>query len=219
MKRIVVAAALSVAGMAALAQGAKQPVAIVEDASDGIGVEMMDYVAAGKIIQLGAKGKLVLGYLASCTRETITGGRVVVGAEKSDSQDAQIKREKVECDGGRMRLTADQSAKSGVMVFRRAPSQLPDPQFTLYGQSPVFTVAAGGDVVVERLDKPGERLTVAVPSKALTRAPYVDFAKDDRTLAPGGLYRATAGASTVVFKIDPLAKPGQGPLIGRLVRL
>ena len=34
----------------------------------------MDYVSAGKIIKLGPKGQVVLGYMKSCWRETITGG-------------------------------------------------------------------------------------------------------------------------------------------------
>ncbi len=220
MNRSAIAAmAVLLLPVAALAQGAKQPAAIVEDASDGIGVEMMDYLVPGKVVQLGPSGKLVLGYLQSCTRETIAGGRIAIGAEKSESTDAQIKREKGECDGGRMRLTADQSAKSGVMVFRGKPNQLPEPQLTIYGFGPAVTLAGGGKVVIERLDQPGERIVLAVPEKALTRAPYVDLAKDDRALAPGGLYRASAGSASVVFKVDPLAKPGQGPLVGRLVRL
>lgn len=217
---VILAAVVLVLPVAAFAQAQKQPAAIVEDVSDGIaGVEMMDYLAPGKVVQLGADGKLVLGYLHSCTRESITGGRVVIGAEKSDSQNAHIKREKVECDGGRMRLTADQSAKSGVMVFRGKPNTLPAPQLVIYGLSPIITFAAGGEVTIERLDQPGERIKVTVAAKPLTRAPFVDLAKDDRALAAGGLYRASAGDTSVVFKVDPLAKPGQGPLVGRLVRL
>lgn len=221
MKRVgMVALAALLLPATTVAQGQKQPSAIVEDVTDGIaGVALMDYLAPGKVVQLGANGKLVLGYLQSCTRETIVGGRVVIGAEKSESPDAKIRREKVECDGGRMRLTTDQSAKSGVMVFRGKPGQLPDPQLTIYGLSPVVTLAGGGEVVIERLDKAGERIVFAVPEKALTRAPFVDLAKNDRALTAGGLYRATGGASSVVFKVDPLAKPGQGPLVGRLVRL
>ena len=69
----------SVAASAASAQSAV-PAALVEDVSAGVtGVEAFDYVSAGKQIQLGGSGKLVLGYLNSCQEETIVGGTVTVG--------------------------------------------------------------------------------------------------------------------------------------------
>ena len=55
------------------------PVALVEEVSGApAGVEFMDYVEAGKTIELGARGGIVLNYLNSCVRETITGGTVKV---------------------------------------------------------------------------------------------------------------------------------------------
>jgi hypothetical protein len=37
-------------------------------------------------------------------------------------------------------------------------------------------------------------------------------------LSAGGVYRATVGAQSITFKIDPSAKPGKAPIVGRLVR-
>ena len=70
MKRLgMVALAALLLPATTVAQGQKQPSAIVEDVTDGIpGVALMDYLAPGKVVQLGANGKLVLGYLQSCTR-------------------------------------------------------------------------------------------------------------------------------------------------------
>ena len=54
---------------------AETPVAVVEDVKGKpSGVEFMDYVVPGKVIRLGPNDSIVLGYLASCWRETITGG-------------------------------------------------------------------------------------------------------------------------------------------------
>ena len=80
---------------------AETPVAVVEDVKGKpSGVEFMDYVVPGKVIRLGPNDSIVLGYLASCWRETITGGTVRVGAEQSMVHDGQIERVKVDCDGG-----------------------------------------------------------------------------------------------------------------------
>jgi hypothetical protein len=122
-----------------------------------------------------------------------------------------------------MMLSAELAGKSGAMVFRQAPkpqaAALPHPEFTLYGLSPVFEVRPPGKLVVERLDQPGERHEIAVTEAQLTRGAFLDFAKSGVVLAPGGIYRAKLADREIVFKIDPGAKPGDAPLVGRLARL
>src|SRR6516165_9551592 len=69
-------AALAVAGaMAASAAAADSTgVALVEQVTGSPpGVEFMDYVRAGQIIRLGSHQTIVLAYVSSCLRETITG--------------------------------------------------------------------------------------------------------------------------------------------------
>jgi hypothetical protein len=60
---------------------------------------------------------------------------------------------------------------------------------------------------------------MAVTEPELTRGAFVDFAKAGVTLAAGGVYRAKLGDQEIVFKVDPDAKAGDAPLVGRLVRL
>ncbi|MGQ0664640.1 MAG: hypothetical protein ACT4P2_13905 [Pseudomonadota bacterium] len=199
------------------------PAAIVEDVvGRPAGVEFMDYLIAGRTIRLGPGDVLTLGYIRSCWRETVTGGTVTIGLERSTVVGGQVRREKVECDGGRLRLTAEQAAKSGVAVFRvppaPAPGSEPRPRITLYGLSPLVEMKGAGRLVIERLDEPGERHEVEIGTGQLLRGTFYDFAKADRTLAPGGLYRAIAGERQVVFKVDQNANPGAGPLVGRLLR-
>src|SRR3954463_11959808 len=63
------------------------PIALVEDVKSATAeVEFMDYVGRGQVIKLEARDLLVLSYLKSCEHETITGGTVTVGAERSDVQ-------------------------------------------------------------------------------------------------------------------------------------
>ena len=85
---------------------AQTPVALVEDVrGNSAGVEFMDYLTAGKVIKLKSQDSVMLGYLASCWSETITGGTVVVGPEQSDVQGGKVNRLKVPCNGGKIALT------------------------------------------------------------------------------------------------------------------
>ena len=59
-------------------------------------VQVMDYVDAGQTIRLGPHDTIVLSYLHSCVRETITGGTVTVGVEQSEVQAGKITRSKVD---------------------------------------------------------------------------------------------------------------------------
>lgn len=193
---------------------AQAPVAVVEDVRGSpAGVEFMDYVSAGKVIKLGPADGIVLGYVKSCWRETITGGTVTVGAEQSAVEGGKVERTKVACDGGKIQLAPQQADKAGGMVFRDRPRQL-----TLYGLSPLIEAKGGGTLVIERVDQPGERHEVTIASASLLRGAFYDFAKDDKRLAPGGTYRAKLGAQQIVFKVDPLAQPGRTAIIGRLLR-
>ena len=188
---------------------AGEPVAIVEAlAVEGTGLQFMDYVEEGQVIDLGSDGTITLGYLASCRQEQIRGGRVVVGREQGTVQNGEVRRERVDCDGGAIKLSASEADKSGVMVFRKPPRR----RLTLYGASPVVLLSgAGGSVTIERLDMPGARLMLTAEGR------FVDLAKSGTTLVPGGIYRATVDDVTLEFQIDPLAKPGPGPVVGRLL--
>src|SRR5260370_20433488 len=92
-----------VGGCAAVA--APVQVALVENVTGNpAGVEFMDYVETGKTIALGPRDTIVLSYMSSCVRETITGGTVTVGIDQSEGQGAKIARNKVPCDTGKMLL-------------------------------------------------------------------------------------------------------------------
>ena len=203
----------------AAAAFAGEPVAIVEDIQAAASkIQFMDYLEAGQVVELGAGGQLVLGYLRSCQQETISGGRVTVGRERSQVEAGRVERELVECDGGKLRLGSDTKGKSGVMVFRAPPKKSAaarnEPELTVYGASPIFVVgnSASGSLTIERLDRPGEPLDLELT------AGRVDLVRQDEELAPGGIYRASSGKATIVFRIDRYARPGAEPLLSRLVQ-
>jgi hypothetical protein len=199
---------------------AQMPSAIVESVKGQIaGAEFMDYVTPGQVIKLGANGTIVLAYLASCLRETITGGVVIVGADESRVSLGDISREKPMCDTAQVQVS--DNATSGGMAFRNSPrrQQLAAvPQLTIYALSPVIEVTEHGKLLIERIDKPGERYEATLSKGSLVKQRFHDLAAVSTQLKAGGVYSATLGSRKIVFKVDQLAAPA-GPLLGRLVRL
>jgi hypothetical protein len=206
------------------------PAAVVEEVNGkSAGLEFMDYVAAGKVIRLAPQDRIVLGYLKSCWRETITGGTVTVGVEQSDVRGGKVDRTQVKCDAGRMQLTANQAVQSAGYVSRALESDRRanalglqeqtslEPQVTLYGRLPTIELGRAGTLLVERLDAPDERFEILVTSRQLARGLFFDLAKANRLLAAGGVYRATFDAKQIVFRIAPGA-PASAPVVARLLR-
>src|SRR5271169_1304495 len=100
----------------------QSPVALVEDVKGSpAGIQIMDYVETGKVIKLGPQDSIVLSYLTSCWRETINGGTVIVGKERSDVDGGMVERSTVACPGNKMLLRAEPTRTSGAEVFRNMP--------------------------------------------------------------------------------------------------
>src|ERR1700754_602588 len=125
MKSIFIAIVGSI-GFTGLA-AAQAPVAVVEDVQGPVtGAEFMDYVVPGKVIKLGPAGTLVLGYMQSCRRETITGvGTVIVGSEGTLVNLGKVKAAKTDCDATRPRLSSRQTGNSAAMVVRNVDKATP----------------------------------------------------------------------------------------------
>jgi hypothetical protein len=221
MKSPIIGAVLVIASMSTAA--AQAPVAIVEEVKGKVtGAEFMDYVAPGAVIKLGADGVVVISYLASCLRETIKGGVAIVGAEESRISLGDVSREKVGCDARRAQLSDRQATQSAATTFRSISAATPDgtaAQSTVYGLSPILELAQPGKVVIERLDAPGERFEVVITPKMLVKGKFYDLGTAGKALKPGGSYAAIAGSRKSLFRVDPLARPGASPVVGRLVRL
>ncbi len=219
MKKLV-GALIGLLGLTA-SVAAQVPTAIVEDVKGKVeGVEFMDYVAPGKVIKLGPKASIVLGYMASCWRETITGGTVVIGTDQSMVHQSDVQRIKVDCDA-RAQLS-DREANQGAATTFRAlvPGQPAAPEpVTIYALSPVMEVRGGGTLVIERTDVQGERYALPIKSDALLRGKFYDLARAKKVLTAGATYTATLGARKTTFRIAPSASADPTSLIGRLVRL
>jgi hypothetical protein len=214
------AVVITLAGVAAqgVCAPSAAPTALVEDVSAGVkGVEAFDYVSAGKQIQLGSAGTLVLGYLESCSEETITGGIVTVGADQSTVAGGSVQRKTVACAGKPMQLTAQQSGTSGGLVFRKPPSAktatapASDQPRIIPAAGPVVSVPKPGRVTITRVDSKGPPIILDLPAKP------VDLGKRGVRLMLGGTYQANYGSSSVVFQIDAQSTSDASAL-ARLIR-
>ena len=215
-------AAVGIAAFLITAMGgtarAANPAAVVEDVgSDKVPVELFEFLEPGRTIALANDLTVTLGYLKSCRRETITGGKVVIGAEKSVVTGGKVSAETVECDGGKMNIPPEMASKSAVAVFRNVPSkrneaETPQPQLTVYSLTPLISVPKQEKTVeLRRLDASAPKLDVRVTNG------LADLGKQNLALEPGGIYAIEFANSRLIVKIDPLS--GQdGPVLSRLVR-
>ena len=200
---------------------ADSPVAVVEDVQGKVtGAEFMDYVTPKAVIKIGDGGSVILSYLKSCRRETISGtGTVVVGTEESAVHLADVKAEKTNCDANQANVTTRETSGVAATVLRSVEaSKLPQPQLILYGASPLVEAKGRGKLVIRRLDVPDERQEISLGGTQL-KGRFVDFASENVALAPGGLYAASFKSSKIVFRVDEQAKPGATPIVGRLLRM
>jgi hypothetical protein len=201
---------------------AESPAAVVEEVSGKVtGAEFMDYVTPRSVIKIGPGGSIVLSYMKSCRREKISGlGTVIVGTEESIVHLADVKGEKTDCDPGQSRATTRETSAVAATVLRSLDknASLPKPRLTLYGASPLVEARGRGTLTVQRLDIAGERQQIDLNGNQL-KGRFFDFASANRALAPGGLYAATFNSSKIVFQVDPQAKPGATPIVGRLLHM
>jgi hypothetical protein len=100
---------------------AAAPVALVESLTGNTStLEHMDYLRLGQVIRLSPQDTLVLTFVRSCMRETIRGGIVTIGTDRSDVESGEVVRDKGECGARQIVLTNGQTAIGG-RTFRGPP--------------------------------------------------------------------------------------------------
>ena len=196
---------------------AASPTALVEDVSNAVTpVQLLDFLAPGDEIDLGAEGSLVLGYLESCVREEITGGMVKVGSEQSEVANGKVDRSQTQCDGGSLSLAANQSVQSGAMAFRVVDSNVKS-ELTIHDISPVLLLPKGGKVTIKRIDQKGERHKFRL-EESDSRV-KLDLAEQGIELEPGAMYMLSNGGRNLVFTVAENSGHSPDNLLGRLIPL
>ena len=225
MKKAIVVV-IGVMGFAGSAT-AQTPVAVVEEVQGNVnGAEFMDYVVPGKVIKLGQGASIVVGYMKSCRRETISGvGTVIVGDDESKVHLAEVDATRTNCDPAQAHATTRATSDVAASVVRSmgkdaAPgsAQPSGAPLTLYGASPLVEARGRGTLVFERLDQKGERQQFDLTGNQL-KGRFYDLAGTSKSLTPGATYAATFASRRIVFRVDPQARPGPTPIVGRLLRL
>ncbi len=203
-------------GMAGhFAHAAEAPMAIVEDISaPSSKLQVFDYLQRGTRIDLGPNERLTIGYFESCLIETVIGATVVIGREKSQvSGGGKVKRRFLQCGGPKMVLSGREAAKSAVVVTRDGPAGPNAPVVEIHSVLPFFSFGSPTETfVVERLDRRrAERYEFNVG------AAQFDFERSGKTLSRGGVYRATAGERSIVFKVSDIARRETRNALTRLI--
>ena len=186
-------------------------VALVEriDNAPAGGVAFLDTVQAGRVIELGPEGELVLSYFNSCARETIAGGRVVVGDRNSSVSGGRITAEVVDCQGATPVITAE-LGEAGAAVKRVTPFDPDDwKEWTVKTRRPIFKWPPGAQsepatVTVIHMD--GPRLRIVWQTQ--TTDGHFAYPSDAPPLEVGMPYAVQVdladGASlSTVLSIDP----------------
>jgi len=193
---------------------AGEPAAIVEDASGtASGLRQMELLEVGRVITLSGNETLILGYLRSCVRETITGGHITIGEDESTVIDGSRQTEEVDCDGGTVARSNSNAVAGAVFRKGRKGQKLPKPNWTVFGARPMIRVPNNSSFIkFERLDKEEPSIKVAAKSG------WADCASAGITLTPSGLYVLTYGKKFSILKVSPLAEKDTA-LLSRLVLL
>lgn len=201
-------AATALIPLASSAVAASKPVAIVEDSpkTEGRG-QAFDLMEQNETIQLAPGETLVLGYLKSCTRETITGGTVTIGTKESTVEGGKVTREKTECTVSKLLLTADESQQSATVAFR--PGEVLK---HIYTRQPVIVAKKSASVKVEAFE--GGKTWDLKPEKGL-----IDLQAAKLELQPGKRYKVTGDIASFVIEVDAAATTAKTGTLERVVVL
>ena len=91
---------------------------------------------------------------------------------------------------------------------------MPKAKLTLYSTAPILSLSEkASSVQLVRLDKKSQPQSISISGNV------TDLAGRSIDLAPGGLYRLSAGKKELVFKVDPLADSNAASILQRLIRL
>lgn len=208
-------------GQAAPTARGDEPTALVEAVSGAAGVELMDYVYPGQVIDLGAKGSITLAHFESCVTETIRGGVVTVGAGSSDVSGGRLSAKETPCQGAKPIITAEAS-EAGAAAKRLGRGGAAEREFILKSGAPVFkweAPAGGATALAVYLDGRQPKLLWSQSTKAR----HLTYPASAPELEVGETYRAEATLAdgrklTAAFFIDPGLEVADNPA-NRLVAL
>lgn len=188
------------------ASAATKPVAIVEDSPKTTGRgQAFDLLEQNEVLKLASGETLVLGYLKSCTRETITGGTVTIGAKESTVEGGKVTREKTECTQTKLALTADESQQSATIAFRGQIKHV-------YTRQPLIVAEKSETVKIEPIEG-GESWNLRPENGR------IDFRAAKFEMQPGMRYKVTGAKASLIVEVDAAATTAKTGVLERVVVL
>lgn len=183
--------------------------ATVEDISGAADskVQAWDSLNAGDIVDLGT-GRMVISYLADCRRETIVGGKVTVGRERSAIAGGKLESaEQPPCKAKLPTLMANSEAReAGAAVKRHAGKAVMAPEAAIVATAtPMFRWDGGaGTLRVWELGAVRQRLVLEQAGAASGWMARIGGA----AFKPGVFYSASValdggGERRMDFNLDP----------------
>jgi hypothetical protein len=182
-----------------LPANAEEPMILVESISaPASNVSPMTYINTGATIDLGQSTVLVLDYLNSCVRQTITGGVVHVGVPVSQVDNGSFKNARLACG----------------VVYRA----LGDP-LLIHSTDPLFVATTAGTLVITQEGEPeSPKIQLQIPDNGRHGPFALDLSKANAPpLQPGITYRATMGDRHVIFRVAQGAGGDNVPALQRIV--
>jgi hypothetical protein len=201
--------------ISAPAGAAGQPVAVVESGGESSKLAPFELLTEGQRIALSGDEELVISYFESCSRESITGGSVIVGRTASTLNGGTVEAHTYKCVISTLNLSPDEQS-SAAFVLRGPPTGDPIADLAKF-VSPTelpLILAVGADSV-ELVDLRDASRHWTVP----TKGGIADLAAVSGPLKDRGVYRVTAGERSVVFRIANTASNAEFPLLKRLLPL
>ena len=199
-----------------------EPTALVEAVNGAPGVELMDYVYPGQVIDLGAKGSITLAHFESCVTETIRGGRVTVGAGHSEVSGGKLSAKETPCQGAKPIITAEASEAGAAAKRLGKGGAAAAREFMIKTGQPVFkwdAPAGQPTALAVYLDGRQPKLVWSQSTKAR----HFSYPPSAPKLEEGEPYRVEATLAdgrklTALFFIDPGLEVADNPA-NRLVAL
>jgi hypothetical protein len=187
-------------------EAAPKAVAIVEDSmrNEGPG-RAFDMLPENTVLDLAQGETIVLGYLKSCVRETITGGKVTVGQKESAVEGGKVAREKTECTETRLALTADESQQSATIAFRGQIKHV-------FTRQPLIVAEKSETVKIEPIEG-GESWNLKPENGR------IDFRAAKFEMQPGARYKVTGAKAALIIEVDAAATTAKTGTLERVVVL
>ncbi|MDD3445683.1 MAG: hypothetical protein PHS60_09760 [Zavarzinia sp.] len=214
------AAAQVAKAQAPLAHLGTNAIAVVEDVqAPSAGVNFMDFVFAGQVLDLGADGKLVVSYLSGCRSETILGGTVRFAETGATAQGGTVTATvPAGCQTAMAEIGAD-ATEAGAVAVRGGDMGDETEDRVIRSSEPAFRWLAGGSAEV-RIYNIG-RVPAQLVWTGHGDGGHVEYPADAPRLTANVPYRVEVRSGGAVigvarFSVDPtLAVPDT--LANRLV--